>query len=471
MIDSSKITEDSVIRKYNELPTEVRDLLDSARTEVELEAIAKEEGMGDEESFEILKQTAGIVLLGFLSPTKLASHLKEVLVLEDEEKAKKITTQLRSRIFNPVNRFLARTYPDFKPWGGADEFFQGFSQQKPQQEDALPFSLEPKKEEKNTADTPAFLFPAGATQPSSEQKAFPVGEFGTSQEKSATLPPLPDTPVVLHTEADVMPLASADVRVDPPAFSSFTKEDLSEVSIPPPPSSSAATVQMGDIVSAPSEPVISENIAIPESVISPQSAQPMEFNLDAFIQSEEKDGPKSESSILKIEEESSVPDPTPTAPTPVPEPEPQLPARSSLLGRIFGREKIEAKEEKEEAKSSELMSEPATEVLPAEVPVSDLSAEPQPAEGELEPKEKKGFSKMLKNLLPKAGLSLPSLPSVFKKSSEAVPDEISIPLDEAVPDESNTKVVNYSQFSPEDKPKDENVPPSPAPQGPDAKIG
>ncbi len=107
-MDYSLITEQAINNRYNTVPEELRDAVDSEQTQKLISNISKTQYLNEEKSL-ILEQLVALVLLGFMSTNELVHELREQLFLNHEH-ARVLANELNNRIFESLKEELAAAY-------------------------------------------------------------------------------------------------------------------------------------------------------------------------------------------------------------------------------------------------------------------------------------------------------------------------------------------------------------------------
>lgn len=115
-MDYSLITEQAINNRYNTVPEELRDAVDSEQTRKIITDICKTQYLDENKSL-MLEQLVALVLLGFMSTSELVHELREELFLNHEH-ARVLANELNNRIFESLKEELAAAY---NPPGGAME--------------------------------------------------------------------------------------------------------------------------------------------------------------------------------------------------------------------------------------------------------------------------------------------------------------------------------------------------------------
>ncbi len=197
------LTQDILLERYDSLPDEVKDVLNSEEDGKIIRSIGKTQYL-NEEKLEVFEQLVGLVLLGFIHTRELAHFISEELFLNFDH-SRALVDELDKKIFVSIQKQLEQAYtplkkevpkqPEKKSSGltVSLDFFPGKARKEsaipvkkvPMVETLKPFILH---EEKNTVETTPkeerkrfslpFKFFKSLVAPSQEEKAPTRGEIG-----------------------------------------------------------------------------------------------------------------------------------------------------------------------------------------------------------------------------------------------------------------------------------------------------
>ncbi len=107
-MDYSLITEQAINNRYNTVPDELREAVDSEQTRKIITDISKTQYLDENKSL-VLEQLVALVLLGFMSTSELVHELREELFLNHEH-ARVLANELNNRIFESLKEELVAAY-------------------------------------------------------------------------------------------------------------------------------------------------------------------------------------------------------------------------------------------------------------------------------------------------------------------------------------------------------------------------
>lgn len=114
-MDFSIINEKLIEERFNSLPNELKEVLESEEAQVEILNLSKAHFL-DEEKAQTLQQLVSLALLGFVSPADLLYEFKEKLFLNHDH-ARALSKELDDLLFNQIKEELRDIY---KPIARAD---------------------------------------------------------------------------------------------------------------------------------------------------------------------------------------------------------------------------------------------------------------------------------------------------------------------------------------------------------------
>jgi len=152
-MDYSLFTEQQVQRRYNSLPDNLRDILDSESVIENTRQICRAHYL-DEDKALIVEQLMGLIILGFVSVDELSQEIQENIHLNHRH-ADEFSQEIDKKIFSPIKNDLEKVYAP------------------PTEEVEKPIVSEIKKKEKTFLDNLVEM-PADKTGLSVDQAGAPV---------------------------------------------------------------------------------------------------------------------------------------------------------------------------------------------------------------------------------------------------------------------------------------------------------
>lgn len=151
-MDYSLITEQAINNRYNTVPDELREAVDSEQTKKILSNISKTQYLDENKSL-MLEQLVALVLLGFMSTSELVHELREQLFLNHEH-ARVLASELNNRIFESLKEELVASY---NPPGGVSDQKEEAAETAKAAEEPLPMSSFKVVAEETAIPAPAVI--------------------------------------------------------------------------------------------------------------------------------------------------------------------------------------------------------------------------------------------------------------------------------------------------------------------------
>ena len=107
-MDYSRITEDMILERYQTLPDEIQEVLNSEEENRIVQAIGKTQYL-DQPKMETFQLLVGYTLLGFIHTRELAHEISEALFLNFDH-SRALVDELEKRLFAPVQKLMEQTY-------------------------------------------------------------------------------------------------------------------------------------------------------------------------------------------------------------------------------------------------------------------------------------------------------------------------------------------------------------------------
>lgn len=107
-MDYSRITEDIILERYESLPDEIQEILNSEEERRIAQAIGKTQYL-DQKKMETFELLVGFTLLGFIHPRELAHEISEELFLNFDH-SRSLVDELEKRLFASVQKQLEQVY-------------------------------------------------------------------------------------------------------------------------------------------------------------------------------------------------------------------------------------------------------------------------------------------------------------------------------------------------------------------------